>query len=262
MELLQAITLGLIQGITEFIPVSSSGHLVLLPKLVGWQDQGLTFDVLLHGATLLALLVVFWQDIVRIVKGFFSRRKKDRLLGWWLILGSIPAALVGFLGSAWFERARIAPIVAFSLIFWGVLMWVADRVRDKCGVTIKKSEHLRWHHAFFVGLAQAIALIPGTSRSGITITAGLAAGMNRKESVRFSFLLGIPVFFGATLLKTVEAAQNGISASAAALLIGFVVAFLSGIFAIKFLLKFVESHHLTVFVWYRIVLGVLVLILL
>ena len=276
MDLVQAIVIGFLQGVTEFLPISSSGHLILLPKIVGWQDQGLMFDVLLHSATLLALLVVFWRDLIKIARGFVGKHKKERVLGWWIIIGSVPAAIAGFFGAAFFETIRGVQVVAFSLIFWGIIMWLADYIHTSRGVKItfpsdtaqgrrsgrKKLKALRWHHALGIGVAQAVALIPGTSRSGITITAGLVAGMNRKESVQFSFLLGIPVFFGATILKVIDAAQNGIDSPLLVLIVGFVVAFIVGIFAIKFLLRFVTEHNLTVFVVYRIVLGVLMLSLL
>jgi len=263
MDFFSSVILGIVQGITEFLPVSSSGHLILLPKLADWRDQGLTFDVLLHGATLLALLIVFRNDLLKIIRGFFSKNKKERIFGWLLIIGTIPAVCAGFFGADFFESIRGVRVVAFSLIFWGVIMWIVDYWRSKRGILIKKSEKMRWYHALGIGVAQAIALIPGTSRSGITLTAGMAVGMNRKEAVRFSFLLGIPVFFGATLLKVIEVTQGGFEeVSFIFLIIGFVVAFLSGILAIKFLLKFVASHNLTVFVIYRIVLGVLILFLL
>lgn len=261
MSLLQAIILGLIQGITEFIPVSSSGHLILLPKLAGWQDQGVVFDALLHGATLLALIIVLWKDLVRIARGFFGKEDPEgRRLAWWLIIGSIPAFAVGFFVNGYIENLRDARIVAVSLIFWGVILWLADKNRSARGMKLKSAEKLGWRHAVGVGIAQAIALIPGTSRSGITITAGLAAGLDRREAVRFSFLLGIPVFIGATLLKGMDAYQHGLGGIPSTMfLVGAVAAFISGVITIKFLLRFVVAHHLTIFVWYRIALGLFIL---
>lgn len=258
----QSVLLGLIQGITEFIPVSSSGHLVLLPRFFGWEDQGLTFDALLHSATLLAIVWVFWGDIKEIAKGFFTNDKKGRKLGWWIIIASIPAVFVGGVLGLKIEAARAPEIVGASLILWGAVMFLADRYRSRRSITLKKPAAMRWYHALFIGFAQAIALIPGTSRSGITLTAGLFAGMNRHQALRFSFLMGLPVFTGATLLKGWDAMQNGLTMTPFALLVGFVVAFFSGVFAIKFLLKYVSQKTLTPFVLYRIVLGVAVLLLL
>ncbi len=258
----QSLLLGLIQGITEFIPVSSSGHLVLLPKFFGWEDQGLTFDALLHGATLLAIVWVFREDIINILKGFFGGDKKSRRLGWWIILASVPAVFVGGVMGLKIEAARAPAVVGFCLIVWGIVMYLADKYRAKRKIEIKKPENMKWYHALFIGLAQSIALIPGTSRSGITLTAGLFAGMDRTQALRFSFLMGLPVFAGATLLKAMDALQNGLTMARSALGLGFVVAFFSGILAIQFLLKFVSKNTLTPFVLYRIVLGVAVLLLL
>lgn len=264
MTLLQAIVLGLVQGITEFLPISSSGHLVVLPQFFGWEDQGVVFDALLHGATLIALLIVFWKDLVRIVRGVVGRDDEEqRRLGYWLIIGSIPAFAVGFLVDRYVTELRDPRIVAAMLIVWGIALWLADKQRSARGMKLKRAEKLRWHHALGVGIAQAIALIPGTSRSGITIMASLMVGLDRSQAVRFSFLLGIPIFFGATVFKGWDALQNGVgSGSWVTLLVGAIAACISGIVAIKFLLRFVVAHHLTVFVWYRILLGVLIFVFL
>ena len=248
MTLLQAIVLGLIQGITEFLPISSSGHLVMLPQFFGWEDQGIVFDTLLHGATLVALLVVFWKDLAQIARGLAGRGDdEERRLGYWLIVGSIPA----------FVALRDPRVVAVSLIVWGIGLWFADKQRSARGMKLKRAEKLRWHHALGIGVAQAVSLIPGTSRSGITIMASLMAGLDRSQAVRFSFLLGIPVFLGATVFKGLEAVQSGIGVESwGLLLVGALAACVSGIVAIKFLLRFVVAHNFAVFVWYRIALGV------
>ena len=263
MTLVQAIVLGLAQGITEFLPISSSGHLVMLPRFFGWEDQGVVFDALLHGATLIALLVVFWNDIVRIARGLLGRGDdEERRLGYWLILGSVPAFAVGFFLEPYVTALRDPRIVAASLVVWGIALWFADKQRSARGMKLKRAEKLRWHHALGIGVAQAVSLIPGTSRSGITIMASLMAGLDRSQAVRFSFLLGIPVFFGAFVFKGVEALQSGAGVESWwMLLAGALAACLSGIAAIKFLLRFVVAHHLTVFVWYRVVLGGVILAL-
>lgn len=264
MTLLQAIVLGLVQGITEFLPISSSGHLVVLPQFFGWQDQGVVFDALLHGATLVALLIVFWKDLVRIARGFVGQGEdEERRLGYWLIIGSVPAFVAGFFVDRFVTELRDPRIVATMLIVWGIALWLADKQRSAHGMKLKRAEKLGWRHALGIGVAQAIALIPGTSRSGITIMASLMAGLDRSQAVRFSFLLGIPVFFGTTVFKGWDALQNGVgSGSWITLLAGAVAACVSGILAIKWLLRFVAAHHLTVFVWYRIALGILILALL
>ncbi|MBI4098883.1 MAG: undecaprenyl-diphosphatase UppP [Candidatus Magasanikbacteria bacterium] len=257
MTLLQAIVLGLVQGITEFLPISSSGHLVMLPQFFGWEDQGIVFDTLLHGATLIALLIVFWKDLARIAKGLLGKDDdEERRLGYWLIVGSIPAFVAGFLLDRYIVTLRDPRVVTASLIVWGIGLWFADKQRSARGMKLKRAEKLRWHHALGIGAAQAVSLIPGTSRSGITIMASLMAGLDRSQAVRFSFLLGIPVFFGATVFKGWEAVQSGVGVESwGMLLVGALAACLSGIAAIKFLLRFVVAHNLTVFVWYRIILG-------
>src|SRR3989344_9128854 len=170
MTLLQAIVLGLIQGITEFLPISSSGHLVMLPQFFGWEDQGIVFDTLLHGATLVALLVVFWNDLAQIARGLAGRGDdEERRLGYWLIVGSIPAFVAGFLLDRYVVALRDPRVVAVILIVWGIGLWFADKQRSARGMKLKRAEKLRWHHALGIGVAQAVSLIPGTSRSGITI---------------------------------------------------------------------------------------------
>lgn len=264
MTFFQAIILGIVQGFTEFLPVSSSGHLVLLPHIAGWQDQGASFDALLHGATLLALLIVFWKDLARIVKGLIGKDDTDeRRLGYWIIIGSVPAFLAGFFSDAYLVELRSARVVALSLIVWGIALWLADKNRSARGMKLRKAEKLRWYHALGVGVAQAISLIPGTSRSGITITAALAAGLDRSQAVRFSFLLGIPVFFGAALFKGWAAFNGGLGiVSPLALIVGALSAFVSGVIAIRFMLRFVVAHNFSVFVWYRVALGLVILFVL
>src|SRR3989344_6692512 len=147
MSILQAAILGIIQGITEFIPVSSSGHLILLPKIAEWQDQGVGFDAMLHGATLLALVIVFWKDLSRISRGFLGKDDyEERRLGWWLILGSIPALVAGFFAESFMNDLRSARVVAVSLIVWGIVLWLADKERSARGMKLKNAEKLRWHH--------------------------------------------------------------------------------------------------------------------
>ncbi len=250
-ELLQAIVLGLIQGLTEFLPISSTAHLILMPWLFGWTGQvdTLTFNVALHGGTLLALLVCFYRDWINMLM-------HDRKMLFTIFAAIIPAGVAGIAFHDIIEHSLRHPLVIVaSLIVFGALMIVAERTGQQ---TKRKVSFL---NAMVIGCAQAIALIPGVSRSGITITAGLFSNLSRETAARFSFLLSTPVIGGATLLeckqlfKTPGAYQLDIFAA------GFVAAFISGIFAIQFLMRYLKKHPLNVFAYYRFVLagGILVL---
>jgi len=248
--------LGLVQGLTEFLPISSSGHLILFPYLFHWADPGLGFDAFLHLGTLLALVVFFSKEIIRILW-------RDWNLGLKIILACLPAAIVGLLLNNWVEtNLRAAPIVAISLIFWGIVLFFADRYNGKIQGYLTKSK-IGWLNALLIGFAQAIALIPGTSRSGITLTAGLFSGLERKVALRFSFLISLPVIAGAGLLESLKTFQHSLStAQIGNLSVGFLAAFLSGLLAIQLMFKLIQNHSLTLFVIYRLILGGLILILL
>ncbi len=267
MDVSQSIILGLIQGLTEFLPISSSGHLIILPRIFNWADQGLAYDAIIHLATGLAIIFVLRKDILQILKGFNLKRKESeyvvsrKLIGL-ILLGIIPAGIAGLLFDNLIEdKFRMVEVVGWSLIFWGIILWWAEYYSDKL-VNKNGLENLGFKHAAVVGLMQVIALIPGTSRSGITITGGLFSGMDKKTAVKFSFLVGLPLIVGAGLFKFFELYRlGGLSDGWEVILIGFIAALASGLVAIKFLLWLAERASFKVFVVYRIVLGIVLLLL-
>ena len=256
MDLFQAVFLGIIQGLGEFLPISSSAHLVLVPWIFDWNDPGLAFDVALHLGTFLATLIYFRKDLIKITKAVLNSSGDNlkRRLFWFLVLASIPGALAGYFLNDLAEATFRQPLlIAFTLAFFGgVLYWA-----DKQARLTKKLEDISIQDAFAIGLAQALAIIPGVSRSGITITAGLFRGINRAVAARFSFLLALPIIFGATLFKMPELIKTGVSVNEIA---GILAAFISGYGAIAGLLKLVEKGNYKTFFWYRLILaGIIVL---
>jgi len=252
MPLTQVIVLALVQGITELLPISSSAHLVVVPMIFHWPDQGLTFDVALHVGTLLAIGLYFFKDWMDILL------HKRRLLGY-LILATIPAALVGATLEHLVETTLRSPIViGFNAISIALVMWWADSRsrlnRPLNQVTLKDS--------MLIGCAQALAVIPGVSRSGITITTGLFRDMNREAAARFSFLLATPIVAGAGLKKAFEMRHTGIPADMhMPFLLGIAIAAASGYLVIAFFLRYLQSRTLKIFVYYRLAFGIMVLLL-
>lgn len=252
MSIIESIVLGLVQGITEFLPISSSGHLILVRQFFGIVvEQSLAFDVFLNTATLLAVFYCFWGDIKGIIidlrtEGFSSRSQKLLLA---LFLGTIPAALVGyFFGSDIEEVLRGSQTVAVALIIGSVIMFLADRMETRGGITPLKG--------FIVGCFQALALIPGISRSGASISGGLFAGLSRAEALRFSFLLLIPISLGALAKIILDIEQTGVDVFIDQThILAFIIAFFSGIWTIKFLLKYLSKNSFKVFVIYRLILA-------
>jgi len=257
-ELLQALVLGIVQGVCEFLPISSTAHLVLVPYFTGWQDPGLTFDVALHLGTLLAVIGFFWKDWMRIfysagasLKHGYVGFKKEILF--YLIIGTIPGVVFGLLLEKKAETVFRSPIlIAIALIVAGAILYLADS-KFKGGKNIKDVSLV---DAILVGLAQAVAIIPGVSRSGATITAGLWRGLDRMNAARFSFLLSTPIIAGAAILKLPLLLKSGFSPF---LLTGIIASAVSGFFAIKYLLKFLEKFGYKVFFWYRLALGVIII---
>lgn len=281
MLILKAILLGLVQGLTEFVPISSSAHLVIIPWMLQWEDpalESLSFDVALHLGTLIALLAYFAKDWVRLIRaGIASIAERkigedvDRRLAWFLVIGSIPGGIVGLLFEkkidAWFHPSQgsiqSSSMIAMALIIaaLGGLLFLAERLaahrRHLGQITFKDS--------VLIGLAQALAIFPGVSRSGSTMTAGLALGLERETAARFSFLLSAPIVAGAglkSLLKIATEMRSGAITGSDFMLfaVGFVVAAISGYFCIKFLLRFLQKHPTDVFVYYRWMLALLVLV--
>jgi undecaprenyl-diphosphatase len=265
----QALIMGVVQGLTEFLPVSSSGHLIIVPFLAGWDDafiNSLAFSVMLHIGTLAALLVYFRADWFRLVPaGLAAARDRsfagdpDRRLAWLLVASAVPAAIAGVLLNDLIETAfREIGLVAVTLVVGGAILWLADRrgprTRDLDGITLPI--------AVAIGAAQAIALVPGISRSGISISAARLAGLDRPAAARFSFLMATPVTAGAALFeaRTLVAGESGVDISVGPLLVGMVAAFVSGAIAIGILLRYLRSGSLDVFVWYRLLLAATVLV--
>ena len=267
-DLLRAAVLGLIQAATEFLPVSSSGHLVLAPELVGDNVSTLTFDVALHLGTTLAVIAYFWRDWARITSGGlrdFSQHglkltgwSQYSLLGLWVVVATIPAVIVGLLlGDVIDEQLREPWVVGVTLIAFGLVIGALDR----WGGTVARLLDMTPLRALTIGGAQAVALIPGVSRSGITIAAGRGLGFDRPSAARFSFLMSAPVILGAGILKFGEALTSDESLNWGPMIVGGIVSAIAGALVIRWLLTYLERGTLLPFVWYRIGLGTLVLAL-
>lgn len=262
MPLEQIVVLAIVQGITEFLPISSSGHLILIPALTGWKDQGLTTDVMVHIGSLAAIIVYFWRDVLSILAGLLDlvrgRWSGRARLAAYIAAATIPAIAFGLI-LKWLgllDKIRGIEIVAWNALVFGILMLVAD----KMGPRLKAMEDITLKPAMIIGLAQALALIPGTSRSGITMTAARFLGFERAEAARFSFLLGIPAIAGAGVLTVLEMNSNGHVMPAGAVTAA-IFTFFSALAAIAFLMAMVKRMSFTPFVIYRILLAGFLLVL-
>ncbi len=250
-EIYRSIILGIVQGVTEFFPVSSTAHLILLPWLFHWTGDmnTLTFDVALHAGTLLALLLCFYKDWIDMVL-------RDRTMLGIILLATIPAGVIGALFHTVIEQTLRSPLViVFSTTVFGIVMLAAERYGSK------DRERSSVMDALVIGMAQAVALIPGVSRSGITISAGLFRNLTRERAARFSFLLSTPIIGGAMLLEGRKLLQDPAAHNFDLFVAGFLSAFLSGFLAIKFLLSFLKKHPLNIFVYYRFILAAFILII-
>jgi len=259
-NILHAVVLGALQGFAEVLPISSSAHLILVPWLLQWPESGLTFDVALHLGTFIALAFYFRMDIAEMVTAFFAAIKSRSLdtpakrLPFLVIAASVPAAVVGLLFEHQLEDVfRSNPLlIASVLIVFGVILGVADIAGRKCLALVE----IKPASAVTIGLLQCLALIPGVSRSGITITAGLMLGFTRESAARFSFLMSLPIVAGAALLKSIHLVTHGIPAGEGLpMLVGILVSAITGYISVSFLLKFVQKHSISPFVWYRVVVG-------
>lgn len=266
MDLLQALILGFVQGLTEFLPVSSSAHLRIVSELIGAGDAGSAFTAITQLGTETAVIVFFWRDIVRIIgawarslAGGVHRGNPDALMGWWIILGSIPIVVGGLLFEDVIDSGlRSLWVVSCALIFFGVLLGVADRVAVKsCPL-----ERLGFRDAVLYGFAQALALIPGVSRSGGTITMGLFLGYRRDAAARYSFLLAIPAVVGSGGYKLVKSFGDRGSVDPLATFLATGVAFFVALLVIGFFMRYISKKSFMPFVVYRIVLGVAIMVLL
>jgi len=264
-DLSQSIILGIIQGITEFLPISSTGHLVIFHRIIDSPlFNNLTFDVILHAGTLLALLIYFYKEIIELIKGFFLsifkpdfRRDLNQRISWFIIIGTIPVAVAGYFFGDFIEiNLRSLPIVITSLIIVGILFIVVERT-----VKILRSlEVINLGDSLFIGLAQILSLIPGVSRSGITIIAGMSKKLTRESSAKFAFLLAIPAIFGATLKQVLDLGFNNLMSEIGLVyLAGFLSSFIIGLLALKFLLNFLKNHSLIGFAVYRFILAIILI---
>ena len=254
MTLLQAILLGILQGATEFIPISSSGHLVLLPWLLDWPEPGLAFDAIVHWGTVLAVLAVFWRDLYRLLgAGLKSLRTRslagpDARVAWWIVIGTIPAVIIGYLFQDFFEALFGTPVAAAGfLLVTGVVLSLSERL----GARVREAEEMSWLDALLVGLAQAAAIAPGISRSGATIAAGLLLGVKRASAARYSFLLSVPAVLGAGVLSLLDlASEGGLAGNWPLLAASSLAAAVSGYLCIRFLLSYLRRGRLYVFAVY------------
>jgi undecaprenyl-diphosphatase len=264
METLQIVLLSLTQGLTEFLPISSSAHLILAPYLFGYADQGLAFDVAVHIGTLAAVVGYFRKEVAAILVDFFvclppgKPLTENARMGWLIVLATIPVGIAGLAFKGIIETELRSPLViAAATIGFAVLLWIFDLK----GKHSREESSLRWKDALIIGLFQAMALIPGTSRSGSTITAGLMLGLSRRAASRFSFLLSIPTIFLSGGLVTLDLLENGGAVQWGDLLAGVLLSFFTAYLCIHYFLKFIENIGMLPFVLYRFALGALIFIL-
>ncbi len=251
---LHAFVLGIVQGLTEFLPVSSSAHLIIVPWLLGWQDPGLAFDVALHLGTLLALLIYYWRQWLAMAASIFNGDRANRRLLFLLIVASVPGAIIGVLFEKQAESTFRSPLlIAITLALMGLALWLFDYLRpQRRGIT-----EIGFIDALLIGLSQAFAIIPGVSRSGATITTARLVSMNREDAANFSFLMATPIIAGAGLLEARHLFHSGAGSAVA---LGFVAAAVFGLLAIGGLIRFVRTRTYGPFAWYRLALTIFIVI--
>ena len=260
MVLFHLLILAIVQGLTEFLPVSSSGHLVLTSRILGWEDQGVAIDIAVHVGTLLAVIIYFWRDVARVAGGTLRlvtfRGGPDARLAIMLLIATLPIVLAGFLAKDYVETVfRSVEVIAWATIGFALLLWFVDRH----GMTVQRIEHMGVPGAVLIGLSQVLALIPGTSRSGITMTAARFLGMERAEAARFSLLLSIPTIAGAGVLKGVDVWRAGDIALGYDAAIAIGLSFIAGIASIFVMMRWLQTSSFTPFVVYRLALGIVLL---
>jgi len=250
-SLLQAIILGIVQGITEWLPISSSGHLVLFQNLFGLEPP-VVFDVILHIGSLIVVFIVFWKEIKELVVGVFNKDKYHLNYLLYLVIASIPIALVGFFLNDWIKSIfHSLKTVGFSLLFTALLLYVSRYPK-------KKNKELSLKNTLMIGVVQALAILPGISRSGSTIATGLMQGVKKRQAAAFSFLLFIPAIVGATLVEMKEVSQI---TDIPALITGTIVAIIAGILSLRLLLRIIDKNKFSNFAWYCLILGLIVLVI-
>ena len=261
MSIIQSIVLGIVQGVGEFLPISSSAHLVLVPYLFGWEESGLAFDVALHFGTLLAVLAIFFKDWWNLFMGAVRKvtKKEDSTenkMFWYLVIATIPGALVGFILDDVIENVFRKQIwlIALALAVMGVLIYIGDKWASKHYKKETSFEKISLKQAFIVGCSQALAVIPGFSRSGTTILTGRLMGISKEAVTKFTFLLSVPIIFGATILKVVDLTFS------IEVVVGVLTSFVVGVLSIKFLLSYIKKHDFSVFAFYRVILALIVFV--
>lgn len=261
MTIFEIIILAIIQGLTEFLPISSSAHLILPAEILGWRNQGLAFDVAVHVGSLLAVMIYFREDIWRLSlawfgHGFTKQQSTDSRLAWWVVIGTIPAGFFGFMMKDWIElNARSALVIAITTIVFGLLLWYADAKAKQT----KTTDNITLKDTVVIGIAQALAIIPGTSRSGITMTAGLMLGLTRESAARFSFLLSIPIILAAGLFATLDLLALETKVDWSALFYGAGFSFVAAYLCIYLFLSWISKIGMLPFVIYRLILGLVLL---
>jgi undecaprenyl-diphosphatase len=260
---LEAIVLGIVQGLTEFLPISSTAHLRIVPAFAGWDDPGAYFTAVVQLGTMAAVVIYFWRDLLRITRAWLAslrrpelRGELDARMGWYVILATVPIVVFGFIFRDQIDSGgRNLYLIGVMLIVLGLVLQVVDRTSRR----VRDVEDVKRRDAWWVGLAQALALIPGTSRSGATITAGLLLGFTREAAARFSFLLSIPAVVLSGLYGLLEIFTGNAEGSAGPLAVSVIFAFIFGYASIAFLLRYLTTHSMFLFVVYRVVLGAVVI---
>ena len=259
--IIKAIILGIVQGIGEFLPISSSAHLILVPFLFGWESNSMAFDIALHVGTLLAVLVVFFRDWWDLFIGAVNKVTKgkesfENRMFWYLVIATVPGALLGFLLEDIVENVFRTKIwlIATSLAVMGILIYLGDRWADKHYKLETDFKHISLKQAFSIGLSQALAIIPGFSRSGTTILSARLMGLSKKAATKFTFLLSVPIIAGAAVLKINDLSLN------IETFIGIFVSFVVGLLSIKFLLNYIKKHDFSLFAIYRVVFAIIILV--
>lgn len=264
-EIIKAIILGIVQGLTEFLPISSTAHIRIVPAIFGWNDPGAAYTAVIQIGTMMAVIIYFIKDLFMIYKSVLINLFKGKFitdnnskLGWYIIFGTIPIGVFGLLLENLIENQfRSLYVIAFSLIFFALLLALAEKISNK---KLDISE-ITFVKALIVGIAQVFALVPGASRSGVTITGGLFTGLNREAAARFSFLLSVPAVFLSGMYEFYKIFPQLSSEATLSLITATIFSFISGILAIEFLLRYLRTHSTFVFVWYRIALAILLLVL-